>query len=801
MFVSESWLRSYINPPIDTERLCHKLTMAGLEVEESKAAAAPFSEVVVAEITHIEAHPNADRLRVCTVNDGQNEYQIVCGAPNARAGLKAPLAKIGAVLPGDFRIKPVKMRGVESQGMLCSAQELGISEDAEGLLELSAEAPLGQCLRNLLDLDDQIIEIKMTPNRADCLSIIGVAREVKALTDEPLNLPSFEPVTVGHDDILPVRVQDKDLCGRFAGRIIRGVNAAAPTPQWMVNRLARAGQRSISALVDISNYVMLELGRPTHVFDLDKLGSELEVRWAQEGEQLVLLNEQEVALNPYFGVICSDGQPESLAGIMGGARTAVNDQTTNIYVEAAFWWPEAIMGRARSFKFQSEASYRFERGVDAESIVPHLEYVTRLILEICGGSAGPIDDQELSVPTPQPVRMRHERCEKILGISLTKEEVLKVFQDLNFSCEYQAGVYTVVAPTYRFDIAIEEDLIEEVARIIGFDRIPDELPWAQTTINVRPEDELGVHELRDRVAALDYQEVINFSFVDESWETRLCGNQNPIRLLNPIASQLSVMRSSLIGGLLKNIQYNARHRQSRVRIFEIGRVFWRDDDVKDGPLSVAGVNQPQRLAVAAWGTAAAEQWGLTAKRVDFYDLKADLEALFGQRAKLLRFEAAKHPSLHPGRCARILLEDQEIGIIGELHPQCTQDFDLPHAPVVFELELEALLQQPVFTPSALISRQPVVQRDLAFWLPTQVSYQQVCDSLEHQIRQHPGLSVVQAFLLFDIWKDETHTDEQSFAMRFWLQDSQKTLADHEVEECMNLLFNALQTQFHARLRS
>lgn len=459
------------------------------------------------------------------------------------------------------------------------------------------------------------------------------------------------------------------------------------------------------------------------------------------------------------------------------------------------------MGRARSLKFQSEASYRFERGVDAESIVPHLEYVTRLILEICGGSAGPIDDQELSVPTPQPVRMRHERCEKILGISLTKEEVLKVFQDLNFSCEYQAGVYTVVAPTYRFDIAIEEDLIEEVARIIGFDRIPDELPWAQTTINVRPEDELGVHELRDRVAALDYQEVINFSFVDESWETQLSGNQEPIRLLNPIASQLSVMRSSLIGGLLKNIQYNARHRQSRVRIFEIGRVFWRDDDVKDGPLSVAGVNQPQRLAVAAWGTAAAEQWGLTAKRVDFYDVKADLEALFGQRAKLLRFEAAEHPALHPGRCARILLEDQEIGIIGELHPQCTQDFDLPHAPVVFELELEALLQQPVFTPSALISRQPVVQRDLAFWLPTQVSYQQVCDSLEHQIRQHPGLSVVQAFRLFDIWKDEAHTDEQSFAMRFWLQDSQKTLADHEVEECMNLLFNALQTQFHARLRS
>ncbi|HLR82566.1 MAG TPA: phenylalanine--tRNA ligase subunit beta [Paenalcaligenes sp.] len=802
MFVPESWLRSYVNPSIDTDTLCHKLTMAGLEVEEYATAAPQFKHVVVAEITSVEPHPDADRLRVCMVDAGEDAaVQIVCGAPNARVGLKAPLAKVDAELPGGFQIKPVKMRGVSSYGMLCSAQELGISDDAEGLLELPSDAPVGECLRTYLDLDEHVIEVKMTPNRADCLSVIGVAREVAALTDEKLQMPSFAPVALQHHDTLPVHVRDSDLCGRFAGRIVRNVDASVATPDWMVRRLERAGQRSLSVLVDISNYVLLELGRPTHVFDLDKLGSDLEVRWAKEGEKLVLLNGQQVSLNSNFGVICSDGRPQSLAGIMGGEHSAVNEQTKNIYIEAAFWWPESIRGRARDLKFQSEASYRFERGVDAATVVEHIERMTHLIVEICGGEVGPIDDQILEIPAQKEVSMRHERCERILGIPVAIEEIKRCFDALDFTYREQDGVFHVIAPSYRFDINIEEDLIEEVARIVGFERIPDVLPIARTTINVASEESVSAHDVRARVASLDYQEVVNFSFVDEQWEKLLTTNQDPIRLLNPIASQLSVMRSSLLGGLIQNIQYNARRRQSRIRIFEIGRVFWRDSDVEDGPLTVAGVNQPMRLAGAAWGEAVAEQWGTTARRVDFFDVKADLEALFGQRIQHIKFIADEHPALHPGRSARLEDKGHTIGWLGELHPQWVRHFELSQAPILFELDLEPLLHKALYTPTGIISRQPVVQRDLAFWVDTQVNYQEILDCLNETIEKHDILKIVQEFRIFDIWKEAEDANEQSLAMRFWLQDAQKTLADEQVDECMKLLFNALETQFKARLRA
>ena len=802
MFVSESWLRSFVNPPIDTERLCEKLTMAGLEVEEKKTVAPAFSGVVVAEIVAIEPHPDADRLRVCQVNAGTAEtIQIVCGAPNAKLGMKAPLATVGARLPNNFEINTVKMRGVESHGMLCSAKELGISDDADGLLALPADAPVGQCIRSVLDLDDEVIELSMTPNRADCLSVIGIAREVAALTDTPLTTPSTSTVAVELDEKLPVRVLNDELCGRFAGRIIRNVNAAAPTPEWMKRRLERAGQRPLSVLVDISNYVMLELGQPTHVFDLDKLGAELEVRWAREGEQITLLNGQQVSLSPYYGVICSEGKPQSLAGVMGAEDSSVTDETSNIYVEAAFWWPESIMGRARSLKFQSEASYRFERGVDPQAIIDRIERMTELIIEICGGQAGPVDDQILNIPARSVVRMRHARCEKILGIKVPIAEIKKVFTDLGFEYVEEDGVFEVTAPSYRFDITIEEDLIEEVARIYGFDRIPDELPFAQTTINVPSERSVSIHEVRARIAALDYQEVINFSFVDADWEKQLTTNEDPIRLLNPIASQMSVMRSSLLAGLVKNVQYNARHRQSRVRVFELGRVFWRDEDVTDGPLTVAGVNQPMRIAAAAWGGAHDEQWALKTRPVDFYDVKADVEALFGARAKRLRFTVGSHPAFHPGRCARISLEGQEIGWLGELHPQWVQYFELQQAPILFELALDPLLHKAVFTPAGIISRQPVVQRDLAFWLPNGISYQAVCDALAAQIAKHDILQNVQQYRVFDIWKEADDAAELSMAMRFWLQNPKQTLADEQVDQCMDLLFNALKEQFNARLRS
>lgn len=801
MFVSESWLRTLVNPALDSNTLCHRLTMAGLEVEESMPAAPDFSGVVVAEITAIEPHPDADRLRVCQVNTGSETVQIVCGAPNARLGLKAPLAQVGAVLPGDFKIGKAKMRGVASFGMLCSAKELGISEDSDGLLELSIDSPVGTDIREVLDLDDQIIEIKMTPNRADCLSMLGVAREVSALTGEPMSLPSFEAVPVTINDHLPVSIEAPDLCARFAGRIVRGINANAATPDWMVNRLAKAGQRSLSALVDISNYVMLELGRPTHVFDLAKIQDGLEVRWGKTGEKLALLSGKEVELSENVGVIASAGVPQSLAGIMGGQYSAVDPETTtDIYIEAAFWWPEAIMGRARQFKFHSEASHRFERGVDYNHVLEHLERMTQLVLEICGGQAGPIDDQQVNLPEPHSVDMRLTRCNRVLGIPVSLAEVEQIFTRLGFDYSVENEVFTVISPSYRFDIRIEEDLIEEVARIYGFERIPDVAPSARADMLIEPEELKGPHMLRAQVAALDYQEVINFAFVEEAWEKNYTSNADPIRLLNPIASHLAVMRSSLMGGLLANIEHNARHRQSRVRVFELGKVFIRDDSVKSGDLTVAGVHQPLLLGGAAWGSAYPEQWGCKTRAIDFFDVKADIENLFGVRAKQLRFIADSHPALHPGRSARIELEGQQAGWIGELHPEWLQLLDIHTAPILFELDADLLSQ--ISMPQLVSqSRQPVVQRDLAFWVDTSIRYQQIVDTLKDTIKADASLNLVKDFRLFDVWKADAQANEQSLAMRFWLQDNQTTLDDAKVEQCMNTLLNALIQAHQIRQRA
>jgi len=801
MLVSESWLRTFVNPTMGSDELCHRLTMAGLEVEESTLAAPPFSGVVVAEIVAIAPHPDADRLRVCQVNTGTDTVQIVCGAPNARQGLKAPLAQLGARLPGDFKIGKAKMRGIESFGMLCSAKELGISEESDGLLELPSDAPVGTDIRAYLDLDDHVIEIKMTPNRADCLSMLGVAREVSALTGLALHVPSFEPVPVTIDDTLPVTVLAPDLCGRFAGRVVRGINAAAATPAWMVKRLERAGQRSLSALVDISNYVMLELGRPSHIFDLDKVKNGLEVRWANDGETLVLLNGKEIELNQTVGVIASDGKPQSLAGIMGGEHSSVKaESTTDVFIESAFWWPEAIMGRARHYKLNSDASHRFERGVDFDHVLEHLERITQLVLEICGGQVGPIVDQQVNMPKPPQVSMRLERCQRVLGIPVTADEVRAVFQGLGFAFTETDGVFHVTSPTYRFDIRIEEDLIEEVARIYGFERIPDVAPKARADMLIKPETLKGPHLLRAQTAALDYQEVINFAFVEEKWETNYAGNNDPIRLLNPIASQLAVMRSSLLGGLLANIEHNARHRQSRVRVFELGKVFMRDAQTKDGDLSVAGVHQPLRLAGAAWGPAYPEQWGTKTRAVDFFDVKSDVENLFGARARQLRFVAAEHPALHPGRSACIYLAGKEVGWVGELHPQWLQQLDIKSAPILFELDADRLseVDMPVLTAQ---SRQPVVQRDLAFWVDTAVSYQQIADTLHQAIQADSALAIVKSFRLFDVWKADAAAVEQSLAMRFWLQDAEVTLDDERVDTVMQALLEALSQTYQIRQRA
>jgi len=830
MQISESWLRTMVSPALDTDQLAHCLTMAGLEVEQTRSVAPPFIGVVAARIVEVAPHPDADRLRVCRVDDGRTDQdsgellQIVCGAPNAAAGLLVPLARIGAELPGGFTIKKARMRGVDSFGMLCSARELGLSEDHAGLLELSSDLSPGQDIRTALNLDDTLFTLKLTPNRADCLSVLGVAREVAALTHAPLTRPASMPAPVGISEHLPVRIHAPDLCGRWAGRIIKGVNARAATPDWMVQRLERSGQRSICALVDISNYLMLELGRPTHVYDLSVIKDGLHVRWARAGETLNLLNGQTVELAPDVGVIATaDDQPASLAGIMGGASSAVTLDTTDVYIEAAFWWPQAIMGRARRWKFSSEASHRFERGVDFEGLTDDLERMTALILDICGGQAGPLDDHVARLPERATVAMRLARCCKVLGISVTREQVSDIFTGLGLRHEWKEDTVQVQAPSWRFDINIEEDLIEEVARVYGFENLPDAPPTAPARMRANPESQRSPHSLRTGMAALGWQEVINFSFVDEAWEQDYADSTNPctqpIRLLNPIASQLSVMRSSLIAGLIANIRHNAQRQQNRVRVFELGRVFRRDASVMDGDLSVAGIHQPLHLAAAAWGPALPEQWAASTRPVDFYDVKNQLLALLGgQQAQALRFEAAPHPALHPGRSARIWLnasqgEPQAIGWLGELHPRLVQQAELGSAPVVFEVQVAPLLEKNL--PHAqTLSRQPLVQRDLAIWVNEAVPYQQVRDTLARTIAAHAGLAIVQRMDVFDVWRDDKRVEGQtesqthaqtagrkSLGLRFWLQDAQTTLDDAAIDRCMQQLLEALVQTHGASLRT
>ena len=638
----------------------------------------------------MERHPGADRLNVCQVDVGRGSpLNIVCGAPNVRAGIKVPCALVGAELPpGDdgkaFVIKLGKLRGVESQGMLCSARELKLSDDHGGLLILDDAATVGQDIREHLHLDDTLFTLKLTPNLGHCLSVYGIAREVSALTGAPLKTPAFPPVAGQHPDTLPVNVQATDLCGRFSGRIIRKVNPKAATPAWMIDRLARCGQRSVTALVDISNYVMFEYGRPSHIFDLDKIHGGLTVRWGRAGESLKLLNGNTIEVDAAVGVIADDEAVESLAGIMGGDSTAVSDDTRNIYVEAAFWWPEAVSGRSRRFNFSTDAGHRFERGVDPALTVEHIERITRLIIDICGGEAGPVDDQVLNVPERKPVTLRVARAAKVIGMPVTQAQCEGVMQRLGLQFTAAPGLLTVAPPSWRFDLQIEEDLIEEVVRVLGYQILPNTPPLAPVTARPRSEASRSLGSLRRSLAALDYQETINFSFVEERGELELAGNADPIRVLNPIASPLAVMRSSLLGSLVGVLRFNLARKAARVRVFESGRVYMRAADAADGPLSVAGVLQPMRLAGLAYGSAEAMQWGVDERPVDFFDVKGDIEALLAPR--VARFVLAEHPAMHPGRCARVEVDGTPIGFVGELHPKWRQVYELPAAPLLFELD-------------------------------------------------------------------------------------------------------------------
>ncbi len=804
----ESWLREFCNPPISTEQLAETLTMAGLEVEELRPVAPAFKDIVVGEIREAVQHPNADRLQVCKVDVGaQALLDIVCGAPNARAGIKVPCALVGAQLPAGedgkaLTISVGKLRGVESHGMLCSARELRLSEDHGGLLELDPQAPVGVNIREHLRLDDTLFTLKLTPNLAHCLSVYGVAREVAALTGAELKIPAFPPVKPGIADILPVKVSAGDLCGRFSGRVVRDLDPRAATPAWMVERLARCGQRSVTALVDISNYVMFEFGRPSHIFDLEKIHGGLDVRWGRAGEQLKLLNGNTVTVDEKVGVIADDEQVESLAGIMGGDATAVSDDTRHVYVEAAFWWPQAIAGRSRRFNFATDAGHRFERGVDPGQTVEHIERITQLILDICGTGAtqcGPVDDLQVNLPVSAEVRLRVSRASKVLGMPLTQAQCVQALTRLGLAVTQGDGVVTVVPPSYRFDLRIEEDLIEEVARMVGYNNLPSTPPLAPITARVRPEARRGPFAVRRALAGLGYQETINFSFVQERWERELAGNAMPIKLLNPIASQMAVMRSSLLGSLLQVMQYNLDRKTPRVRIFELGRVFMHDASVASTYTTVEGIHQPMRVAALACGSANALQWGSKARGVDFFDIKGDVEALLAPARP--SFVAAIHPAMHPGRCAQVFLDEVSIGFVGELHPQWRLGYELAQAPVMFELELDAVLQGRVAQFIPVHKHQPV-ERDIAVLVSEKISH----STLLAAVFDAPTNGLLRDAALFDLYHpgaSETgaHGREKSMAVRLTLNSDAATLTEEQIDSTVKTVLRSLQETVGARQRA
>ena len=782
MKISEHWLRELADPALSTAELADLLTFGGVEVEAIEPAAPPFDRVVVAEVLSVSKHPQADRLNVCQVNVGTAPLTIVCGAPNVRAGMRVPAALVGAKLPG-IEIKLAKVRGAESQGMLCSAKELGLSDEASGLLELPPDAAIGLAVRDLLDLDDQVLTTKPTPNRGDCLSVLGMAREVAALSGTKLKWQTPAPVASTIADVMAIQLEAPADCPHYSARIIRGVNAAAATPQWMARRLQRSGIRSISAVVDVTNYVLLEMGQPLHAFDAAKLTGGIHVRRARASESLMLLNGTTLALSPAYLVIADTKQPLALAGIMGGDASGVTATTRDVVLESAFFTPEIIAGKTRLLGFGSDSAYRFERGVDFAGARAAQERATQLILEICGGQAGPVAEAQGSLPARNKVQLRLARATRVLGFAIDAPQAVSILERLGCRPSLAGEVITAVPPSHRFDIAIEEDLIEELARIHGYNNIPAAMPAAHAALLPVTENRRGSAAVRRQLADLDFQEVVTYSFVEQGWEVDFCANPEPIALANPIASQMSVMRSSLIGGLVNAVVFNASRKQPRVRLFEVGRCF----------LNQAGYPQPWRVGAIAFGEAEPQQWGREARVVDFFDIKADLEALLAPATP--EFVPAAHPALHPGKSATVMLDGKAVGWIGELHPRWQRKYDLPSAPVLFEVELGVADQRtlPVYQE---ISKFPAVHRDLAAEFDEAVRYGDISSELKRS-----GPAILRDVTVFDLYRGQgVQKGKKSLAFSVLLQDTHKTLTDAEAEKAMTELRQILQEKFNAKLR-
>ena len=792
MKFSEKWLRGWVNPQVNRDELVARLSMAGLEVDSVTPAAGEFSGIIVGEVLSTEQHPDADKLRVCQVSNGSETFQVVCGAPNVRPGLKIPFAMIGAQLPGDFKIKKAKLRGVESNGMLCSAAELQISEENDGLLELAADAPVGEDIRVYLDLDDASIEVDLTPNRGDCLSLAGLAREVGALYNVPVTRPLIPAVAAAHDEVRPVEILAPTACPRYLGRVIRNVDLSRPTPLWMVERLRRADVRSIDAAVDITNYVMLELGQPMHAFDLAEINGGIRVRMAEEGEKLVLLDGQEAALRGDTLVIADHTRALAIAGVMGGEHSGVaTDKTRDLFLESAFFDQIAIAGKARSYGLHTDASHRYERGVDSQLAREAMERATALLLEIVGGEAGPIIEavSEQHLPNIAPVTLRAERIDQMLGMQMPAVEVEQLLNGLGLTTSASGeGQWQVEVPSHRFDISIEVDLIEELARLYGYNRLPVRYPQARLAPQAKPEARAELPSLRRLLVARGFQEAITYSFIDPKLFELFSPGVEPLLLANPISSDMAAMRATLWPGLVKALQHNLNRQQDRVRLFESGQRFVGQ---------LGELQQQPMIAGVVCGSRLPEGWANARDSVDFFDVKADVEAVLGFAGALgdFTFVAGKHPALHPGQTARIERDGREVGYLGALHPELGKALGLDRPVYLFELVLEEVVQGHLPTFSEL-SKFPETRRDLAL-----IAGRDVASSAVMQvIRDHAGEWLTD-LRLFDVYQGKgIDPDRKSLAVGLTWQHPSRTLNDDEVNATLQTILTSLEQGLNTTLR-
>jgi len=790
---SEKWLREWVNPPLSTDDLVSQITMAGLEVDGVEPVADKLSQVVVGEIVDTKPHPNADKLQVCLVSKGDETVQVVCGAPNARVGLKVPFALVGAKLD-DFKIKKAKLRGVESFGMLCSERELGLSDQHEGLMELPADAPLGSDINDYLGLEDVVIEVDLTPNRSDCLGMVGIAREVGLMNNLDVCSPEISAVPEVISDKVAVNLAAGTHCPRFVGRVLKGVNLSVQSPLWLVEKLRRSGIRAIDPVVDVTNYVMLELNQPMHAYDYDKLTGDITVRAAKPAETLTLLNGSQIALAEGSLLITDDSGPIGLAGIMGGASTAVSDSTQDIYLEAAFFAPIAIAGRARGYGLHTDAGHRFERGVDYNGQVTAIERATQLIASIAGGVAGPVVDtvNEAELPSVNRVRLRAARVERVLGMAIDAADIENILKRLEFIFEADqssdGAAWWVDSPSHRFDITIEADLIEEISRIIGYDALPVTRPVAKVAMIPQSERVKTVGVLKQSLVSRGYAEAITYSFVDSGLQSLLAPMDQAVALKNPLSSEMNVMRASLLPGLLSAVAHNQNRQQLDIRLFEVGMVFRNNEKA----MTLDNIHQHQKIAMVITGRRFPERWSHEGHNVDFFDLKGDLQGLIGDR---LMFDAAAIPGLQAGQSAMLSVAGQTIGFMGLLEPGSTKAFQLK-APV-FVAELDLALAQARLVPDVLeISKYPEVRRDIAILVARNVTAQ----ALRQDIEASAGIGLIN-LKLFDVYMGEgIDPDKKSVGLGLTFQHPSRTLTDDEVNTAMAEVVSSLSRRFEAELR-